>query len=76
VAAGQEETAHLIVQRMQRREPDPTFRQKGNERQFSLEFSFNRSVDNTIKSAATMLEKLKPDQPQAAAVLKTAKKQF
>jgi len=57
---------------MQRREPEPTFCQKGNEQQFS----FNRSVDDTIKSAATMLEKLKPDQPQAAAVLKTAKEQL
>jgi len=35
VAAGQEETVQLIVHKM-RKEPEPTFRQKGNERQFSF----------------------------------------
>jgi len=71
VAAGQEETVQLIVHKM-RKEPEPTFRQKGNEQQFS----FNRSVDDTIKTASGMLDKLKPDQPQAAAVLKTARDQL
>ncbi|XP_065920317.1 uncharacterized protein [Dysidea avara] len=72
VADGQEETAHLIVRKIQQKEPEPTFRRKGNERQFA----FNQSVVDAIKSAASMLDKLKPEQPQAASVLKNAREQL
>jgi len=69
VAVRQEETAQLIVSRIQRKAPEPTFCQKGNE----WKFSFNRSVDSTIKDAAAVLDKLKL---QAATILKTVKGQL
>ena len=71
VADNQEETAHLIVRKIQK-EPESTFRRKGNERQFA----FSQSVNNAIKLAALMLDKLKPEQPQAASILKKAREQL
>ena len=55
-----------------KRGPDYQFRHKGNEKQFL----FNDSVNDTIQSASTLLEKVKPSAPQDAAMLKTAREQL
>ena len=69
VTMRQEETAQLIVSRIQKKAPTSP---KGNKWQFS----FNQSADNTIKDAAAVLDKLKPEQCQAATILKTVKGQL
>ena len=70
IATGQEETLQLVVK--MKRDPDFQFRQKGNEKQFT----FNVAVNDSIQSAATMLEKVKPTTTQEMAALKSAKEQL
>ena len=72
VTAGQEETAQLVVKRIKRESAQLQFKQKGNERQFT----FNAQLNDSVQTAVGLLDKLKPEQPQAAAILKTAKEQL
>ena len=72
VAAGQEETAQLVVKRIKRDSTQPQFQRKGNEKQFT----FNAEVNDSIQAAVGLLDKLKPEQSQAAAILKSAKEQL
>jgi len=72
VAAGQEETAQLIVKQIQWEPTQPPFKRKGNERQFV----FNVQVNDSVQTAVGLLEKIKPEQQQAAAILKTTKEQL
>ena len=55
-----------------KRDPDVQFRRKGNEKQFT----FNEAVNDSIQSAAAMLEKVKPTTAQEMAALKSAKEQL
>ena len=71
IATGQEETLQLVAKKM-KRDPHFQFRRKGNEKQFT----FNEAVNDSIQSAAAMLEKLKPATAQETAALKSAKEQL
>ena len=71
IATGQEETLQLVAKKM-KRDPDVQFRRKGNEKQFT----FNEAVNDSIQSAAAMLEKVKPTTAQETAALKSAKEQL
>ena len=71
IATGQEETLQLVAKKM-KREPDVQFCRKGNEKQFT----FNEAVNDSIQSAAAMLEKVKPTTAQETAALKSAKEQL
>ena len=71
VATGQEETLQLVAKRL-KRDPEYQFRQKGNEKQFL----FNEEVNDSIQSAASLLEKIKPTVAQYTAILKSAKEQL
>ena len=55
-----------------KRDPDIQFHRKGNEKQFT----FNEAVNDSIQSAAAMLEKVKPATAQETAALKNAKEQL
>ena len=68
VATGQEETLQLVAKRL-KRDPEYQFRRKGNEKQFL----FNEEVNDSIQSAASLLEKIKPTVAQDTAILKSAK---
>ena len=72
VAAGQEETTQLVVKRIKREPAQPQFKRKGNEKQFI----FNAQISDSVQTAVGLLDKIKPEQPQAAAILKTAKEQL
>ena len=72
VAAGQEETAQLVVKRIKREPAQPQFKRKGNEKQFT----FNAQISDSVQTAVGLLDKLKPEQPQAAVILKMAKEQL
>ena len=72
VTAGQEETAQLVVKRIKREPAQPQFERKANERQFT----FNAQLNDSVQTAVRLLDKLKPKQPQAVAILKTAKEQL
>ena len=52
-----------------KRDPDFQFRQKGNEKQFT----FNEDINDSIQSAAAMLEKVESTTTQETAALKSAK---
>ena len=69
VATGQEETLQLVAKKLKRDPAEYQFRRKGNEKQFA----FNETVNNSIQSAASLLEKVKPATPQDTAALKSAK---
>ena len=67
IATGQEEILQLVAKKM-KRDPDFQFCWKGNEKQFT----FNEAVNDSIQSAAAMLEKVKPTTAQETVSLKSA----
>ena len=71
IATGQEETLQLVAKKM-KRNPGFQFRRKGNEEQFT----FNKAVNDSTQSAATMLENVKPTTAQETVALKSAKEQL
>ena len=71
VATGQEETLQLVAKKL-KRDPEYQFHRKGNEKQFV----FNEEVNDSIQSAASFLEKIKPTAAQDTAILKSAKEQL
>ena len=71
IATGQEETLQLVAKKM-KRDPGFQFRRKGNEKQFT----FNEAVNDSIQSAAVMLEKVKPTTAQEMVALKSAKEKL
>ena len=71
VATGQEETLQLVAKRL-KRDPEYQFHRKGNEKQIV----FNKAVNDSIQSAANLLEKVKPMGAQDTAMLKSAKEQL
>jgi len=66
------ETARLVVKRIRKVPPPPQFKHKGNEKQYS----FNAQVSDSVQAAAELLDKLKPEQQQAASILKSAREQL
>ena len=71
IATSQEETLQLVAKKM-KRDPDFQFYRKGNKKQFT----FNEAVNDSIQSAAAMLEKVKLKTAQETAALKSAKEQL
>ena len=67
----QVETLQLVGKKM-KCDPDFKFRQKGNEKQFT----FNEAVNDSIQSAAAMLEKVKLTTTRKMVALKSAKEQL
>ena len=57
----------LVAKKLKRDPTEYQFRWRGNEKQFA----FNKTVNDSIQSAASLLEKVKPAMPQDTAALKT-----
>ena len=68
VAAGQEETAQLVSSISRGNQLSHNSNGKGMKNS-----SFNAQISHSIQTAVGFLDKLKSNQPQAAAILKTAK---
>ena len=64
----QDETLQLVAKKM-KCDLDFQFCRKGNENQFT----FNEAINDSIQSAAAMLEKVKPTTVQETAALKSVK---
>ena len=71
IATGQEETLQLVAMKM-KRDSGFQFRRKGNK----MQFAFNEAINDSIQSAAAMLEKFKPTTAQEMVALKSAKEQL